>query len=99
MAQTQADIVSSQAEMHRTQAQVAQAAMDAEATRAKIENLRAAAVANLAKAGIAQQDAHTNDFLAVLELLDRMVGWHQQGTQLAQQQQQIDNPPISRAAA
>jgi hypothetical protein len=71
-----------QAENARTQVEAARSLMEAEETKAKIENLRAAALANLAKAGVAQQDAHTDQFLAILEMLDRVVGWHQTQRQM-----------------
>jgi hypothetical protein len=86
----QADITQgskqNQAEDLRTQLDATKAAMDAEEVKAKIENLRAAALANLAKAGATHRDSQTDQSLAVLDMLDHLVDWHQT-------QQQIDNPP------
>ncbi len=64
------------AENARTQVEAMRASMEAEETKAKIENLRAAAMANLAKAGATHADANTNQQLAVLEMLDKIVDWH-----------------------
>jgi len=99
MADTQADVQRNQAEMARTSAQVYQAQLDAEATKAKIENLRASALANLAKAGTAQQGAQTDGYLAMLEVLDKIVGWHHARIGLDQSQQEITKPEPQRAAA
>ena len=80
-----------QAENARTMVDMHRAMSEAEETKAKIESLRAGALANLAKAGIMQQDTHTDGFLAVLEMLDKMVGWHQnaQAAQAQAQQAQV----------
>src|SRR6266566_288961 len=99
MADTHADIQRNQAEMARTSARVYQAQLDAEATKSKIENLRASALANLAKAGTAQQGAQTDGYLAMLEVLDKIVGWHHAIIGLDQSQQEINKPEPQRAAA
>lgn len=52
-------------------------ALEAEEVRAKIENLRAQALATLAKAGATQQGAQTDQLLAVLDVLDGVVNFHQ----------------------
>ncbi len=54
------------------QAAMLQTLLDQQLVRAKIESLRAGAVAELAKAGIAQQDQNTADYLAILSALDRL---------------------------
>ena len=74
-----------QAENARTMLEAHRSAMDAEKIKAEIENLRAAAIANLAKAGATQAGAQTDQYVAVLDMLDQIVGWHQD-----QQQSQID---------
>jgi hypothetical protein len=76
------------AENARTQVEAARAALEAEETRAKIESLRAGALANLAKAGATQHDVRTDQFLAVLEMLDKMVSWNQPAPQPTAQQPQ-----------
>ena len=76
------------AENNRTQIQALQAAQESEEIKARIENLRSAAVLNLAKAGTTQVDAHTQQMLAVLDALDRMVGWHQNAAQMQQPAEQ-----------
>jgi hypothetical protein len=72
-----------QSENVRSQADAQKVMLDIESERAKIENLRAAAVANLAKAGILQQGQNTTDSLAILETLDKIMGWQQAQRQQA----------------
>lgn len=74
------------AENARTQVEAARSAMEAEEAKARIENLRAQAMANLAKAGATGQGANTDSMLAVLEMLDTIVGWHQNAQQIETQQ-------------
>lgn len=71
------------AENARTMVDAQRQAMEAEEVRARIENLRSQAIANLAKAGATTAGAQSDGYLAVLEMLDTLVGWHQS-------QQQID---------
>jgi hypothetical protein len=66
-----------QAENARTQLEMVRTALDGEKMKAQIESLRAGALANLAKAGATQHDAQTDRFLAVLDMLDTLVGWQQ----------------------
>lgn len=77
--QTDAAIGSSQAQAEnaRTQVDAHRAVLDGEKVKAEIESLRAAAVANLAKAGATQAGAQTDQYLAILEMLDSVVDWHQ----------------------
>ena len=70
-----------QAENRRTQLDMLKAGYEAEEVKARIESLRAGALANLAKAGATQHDAQTDRFLAVLDALDHVVDWHTQATQ------------------
>jgi len=83
----QIDQQTAQAKAHsenvRSQADAQKVMLDIEVERAKIENLRAAAVASLAKAGISQQGQNTNDMLAMLETLDKIMGWQQAQRQQA----------------
>lgn len=74
-----------QAENARTMVDAHRAAMDAEEVKAKIENLRATAIMNLAKAGATQAGAGTDQYMAILEALDTLVGWHQNQQQMALQ--------------
>jgi len=78
------------AENARTQVESYRIGLEAEEIRAKIENLRAAGIANLAKAGATGQGAQTEQFMAVLEMLDNIVDWHQGYAQLAQDRQTQD---------
>lgn len=82
-----------QAENQRTVVDAHRALTEQELARAQIESLRAGALANLMKAGITQDDTHTDQFLAVLEMLDKVVGWHQNAAQMQtsanQQSQQM----------
>ncbi len=80
-----------QAENTRTQVEAAKAVLSTQEMQAKIENLRAAAIANLAKAGATQTGAGTDQFMAILEMMDNLVGWHQG-------QQQIDNATAAPGA-
>ena len=89
-AELQGELAKAQAEVHRSQSDVAIAQLEAEKAKAQIENLRAAAIANLAKAGATQQNADTDGQLAMLEILDRLVGWHHERIGKEQSQQQID---------
>jgi hypothetical protein len=43
-------------------------------------------VANLAKAGIAQQGQNTSDWLAQLDMLDQVMQWHQSQQELSHNQ-------------
>lgn len=79
-----------QAENARTVVDAHRAMMEAEEVKAKIENLRATALMNLAKAGATHVDSNTDQSLAVLEMLDKMVGWHHNQQQINQGQQTID---------
>ncbi len=71
--------------------------MEGEKMKAEIENLRAAALANLAKAGATQQTAQTDQYLSILSALDNIVTWHQNSQQMmvdhsnTQQQMAIDH--------
>lgn len=56
-------------------------ALEGEKVKAEIEHLRAAALANLAKAGATQRDAQTEQMLTVLDVLDRIIDWHGGQTQ------------------
>ena len=84
------------AEHERTQMEMSKQAMEAEKIKAEIENLRAAALANLAKAGATQQGAQTEQYMSILDALDNIVSWHHNATQMAidhsanQQQAAID---------
>jgi len=70
-----------QAENARTHADVLSKMMEAEKTKATVENLRSAAILNLSKAGVTHRDSNTDQVLAVLEILDTIVGWHQNSMQ------------------
>jgi hypothetical protein len=94
-AQAHGETLRAQAEAQRTQADAARIALEGEETKAKIENLRSAALLNLSKAGATQHDAHTDEFLAVLDMLDKLVSWHQTDRQVAVQ----ENPPQQMMAA
>lgn len=74
----------SNAENNRTHAELIGKAMEAEEVKARIENLRSQAVLNMSKAGVVGPDAHTNQMLAVLEVMDSLVSWHQNGQAAAQ---------------
>lgn len=65
------------AENARTQVEGFRAQMEAEEVKARIENLRSQAIANLAKAGATHAGVQTDQTLAVLEMLDHIVDWHQ----------------------
>lgn len=66
----------SQGDTAKTQSDVQRGMLGLEHDRAQIENLRASAMANMAKAGAVQSDAEINQQLARLEELDHLVGWH-----------------------
>lgn len=87
---TQAEAASgsaqAQAEHERTQLEATRGMMEAEEVKARIENLRSMAVLNLAKAGVTGRDAHTDQMLAVVDMLDTIVGWHQNAQQMAMPQ-------------
>ena len=68
------------AENARTQVEAGKAAMQVEEVKARIENLRSQALVNLAKAGTIQNDSQTDRMLAVLDMLDSIVSWHQTAT-------------------
>lgn len=89
-AQAHGEALRAQAESQRTQADAAKTLLEAEEIRAKVENLRSAALLNLSKAGATQHDARTDQFLAVLDMLDKLVDWHQTDRQVAVQ----ENPPL-----
>lgn len=84
-----------QAEHERTQMEGAKTMMEAEEVKARIENLRSAAMLNMAKAGVVQKDAHTDQMLAVLEMLDSVVGWHQDNQAMQMQHQQAMQQPVA----
>ena len=73
------------AENSRSQIEGVKAAVEAEEVKARIENLRATAIMNLAKAGATQAGSQTDQYLAVLEMLDTLVGWHQGQQQMDMQ--------------
>lgn len=93
--QAAVDLAQAQAEDRRTQAdfaqQMTQNVIDAEKAKAQIEQLRSTAILNLAKAGVEHRDQNTEDFLAVLDMLDKVVGWHQ----TSQQMQAAQNAPTT----
>lgn len=64
------------AEQQKMQLDMAKMGMGVEEAKARVENLRAQAMANIAKAGATQRDAYTNQMLAVIDLLDGVVDWH-----------------------
>lgn len=66
------------AEDARTAVEARRTALEGEETRARIENLRSQAMANLAKAGATHTGAQTDQFLAILDALDSVVDWHSQ---------------------
>ncbi len=70
-----------QAENTRTQVEAAKAVLSGQKIKAEIESLRAAAIANLAKAGATQTGAQVDQYSQILEALDTLMGWHhtQQG--------------------
>ena len=70
------------AENFDNQVQALEAAQRQEEIKARVENLRSQALLNLAKAGVTQQDAQTQQMLAVLDALDKVVSW-QRGPQQA----------------
>jgi len=78
---TQHDVVvgshTAQAEAADTQLQAAKLAMSGEETRAKIEQMRSAAMLNVAKAEAAEAGQQTEQYLAILDMLDTLVSWHQ----------------------
>lgn len=76
------------AENFNNQVQAMEAAQRAEEIKARVENLRSQAMLNIAKAGVTQMDARTNELLGVLDALDRMVNWDQTERQMKQQTEQ-----------
>jgi hypothetical protein len=76
------------AEHERTQLDAAKTVLEAQEVKARIENLRSMALLNLSKAGTTHRDANTDQMLAVLEMLDTLVGWHQNERQMQMQQDQ-----------
>lgn len=81
-----------QAETQRAQVDAAHAAIQMQETQAKIENLRASAMASLAKVGIDQRSQGLQEMLGILEILDTLTSLHQG-------QQQIDNSAAQAASA
>lgn len=79
--QNSIDMARLNAEDAKTQTARAQMVLDAEEVRAKIENLRAGAIANLAKSGIDQRAQGVDEFRAVLEALDRVIAVNQPAPQ------------------
>lgn len=75
-----------QAEAANVQLQAAKAAMSGEETKARIEQMRSAAMLNLSKAGATAQGQQTDQYLAVLDMLDSIVSWHQTAQQQYQAQ-------------
>jgi hypothetical protein len=68
------------AENAETQLQAAKLAMSGDETRAKIEQMRSAALLNVAKAEAAEAGRQTEQYLAILDTLDSIVSWHQAQT-------------------
>jgi hypothetical protein len=87
-----------QAERERTYAETQRLALEGEEVRAKIENLRAQAMLNVAKAGATEVGGQTDQYLAILEALDSIVGWHQGALQLQQGARQLDAQERAAAA-
>jgi intein/homing endonuclease len=87
-AKAEADTVlgshTARAENAETQLQATKLAMSGEETRAKIERLRAAAMLDVAKAEAAEVGSQTEQYLAVLDVLDTLAAWHQAQTAQAQ---------------
>jgi hypothetical protein len=71
------------AENAETQLQATKLAMSGEETRAKIERLRAAAMLDIAKAEAAEAGQQTEQYLAILDVLDTLASWHQAESQRA----------------
>ncbi len=84
---TLAGSAAAQAENFNNQVQLFEAQQKTEEVKARVENLRSQALLNIAKAGVTQQDAHTEQMLVVLDALDKLVSWHQAGQQISQQEQ------------
>lgn len=80
------------AEHERTQYEAMAAAGNAEKVKAEIENLRSAALLNMSKAGTMQAGAQLDQYLAILEALDRVVDWHQTASQQANDMQMAQQP-------
>jgi hypothetical protein len=70
--QTALELSRHQAEQGRSQADALQVMSDAQKNAATIENLRAAAWLNLAKAGATHAGAQTDSMTALLQMLDRL---------------------------
>lgn len=83
-AKAEADTVlgshTARAENAETQLQATKLAMSGEETRAKIEQMRSAAMLNVAKAEAAEAGSQTEQYLAVLDVLDTLAQWHQAQT-------------------
>jgi hypothetical protein len=73
------------AENFNNQVQALEAAQRSEEIKARVENLRSQAYLNMAKAGVTQMDAHTEQMFAVLDALDKIVSWNQNEQQMRQQ--------------
>ena len=81
-----------QADTQKAQLEAVKTALSVDEIRAKIESLRARAMKDLSDAGAVQQDARTNQLLAVLDLLDGVVNWDQSA-------RQMQPPPMGMANA
>lgn len=95
------DLAEVEAENNRSQSEQAAHAMDSEVKRADIELKRANAMAALAKAGIGQQGAQTDQMGLVLDYLDTLMGHHNdaQANAIAARAQQMRATQPQQAAA
>jgi hypothetical protein len=82
------------AEHERTQLDAVKTALESEEVKARIENLRSAAMLNLSKAGATGAGVQIDQYLAELERLDTLLGHHLS----AQQMQMQANAPAAGAA-
>jgi hypothetical protein len=82
------------AEHERTQLDAVKTALESEEVKARIENLRSAALLNLSKAGATGAGVQIDQYLAELERLDTLLGHHLS----AQQMQMQANAPAAGAA-
>jgi len=73
------------AENFNNQVQAMEAAQRSEEIKARVEQLRSQAMLNIAKAGVTQIDAQTEQMFAVLDALDKVVTWNQTAEQMKQQ--------------
>jgi hypothetical protein len=87
-AKAEADTVlgshTARAENAETQLQATKLAMSGEETRAKIEQMRSAAMLNIAKAEAAEAGQQTERYLAIIDVLDTLASWHEAQTAQAQ---------------